>query len=44
MQVLPRFVSVDEEGIASVKSINVNSLKQDEDDILILNGGNNFAL
>jgi hypothetical protein len=37
-------VSVDEEGLASVKFVNVNSLTQDEGDILILNGGSNFAL
>ncbi len=32
-------VSVDEHGLASVKSVNINTLSQDEDDILILNGG-----
>ena len=32
-------VSVDKRGIASVDSVNVNSLTQDEDDIRILNGG-----
>ena len=32
-------VSVDSDGEASVKSVNVNTLSQDEGDVLILNGG-----
>jgi hypothetical protein len=32
-------VSVDDKGEASVKSVNVNTLSQDEGDVLILNGG-----